>query len=116
MGTDVHSVWQNGVHLGYVRYATASDIWGEALYRSVADCLGEHDRIGRYTCERTPDMEDPHPVEWVSVVHWYYPQSAFLYCPNCRCLVTPPYDGYVYLDYPKAWTRRAGEEPTWEGP
>jgi len=36
---------------------------------------------------------------------------VLLYCPTCKCLIHPPFDGYVTTDYPREWEQMAGDRP-----
>jgi hypothetical protein len=98
-----HKVKRSGATIGWVGYETASDIWHEAVWpaREAID-RGSHRR-----CAAPPDVDgsEPHVLQLVSVTDHFDlgDYGPFLYCPTCLALITPPHDGYTYLDYPTEW-------------
>lgn len=90
-----------GAKLGFVHYNTASDTWSEVIHETVADYL-ERKKLGEWSCERPPMMENPHRPVWVGLTR-NGETIKMLFCETCRCLVTPPFDGYAYTDYPEDW-------------
>jgi hypothetical protein len=95
-----------GEHVGWVGYHTVSDIWFEHVEATADEAVwGEHRH-----CTNPPDV-DGTPHKFVLAHTAYRGETClnFLYCQTCRCLVTPPHDGYAYLDYPTDWLAMARE-------
>jgi hypothetical protein len=90
----LHKVYLEGVFLGWVSYGTAADLWSDAAYATRED-FADSKPIGSWTC----DTEDHEYVE-VEVKHRdESPSFTMQWCNACRCLVSPPFDGYAYHDY-----------------
>lgn len=113
--TEVHEVRVAGIVVGVAGYHTVSDILGEEIYATRDDLHAGYDkRSGEAHCVRPPYGENPHPMVWADLhelrggVADESNPSRYLYCSFCRCLVTPPHDGYAYGDYPAEWLPDGG--------
>jgi hypothetical protein len=106
VSTELHEVRLGPAILGLVPYQNTADVWYEAVYLTRDDFRAQRP-IGRSRCELHPTMANRHPTHRLVMaeVHdaWGGGPSEMLYCPTCKCMVAPPHDGYVYLDYPKGW-------------
>lgn len=90
-----HPVVVDGAVVGVVAYSTSADLWHEGVE-------ADHDAaVASYRhCAAHPESADvPHALRWAEIEG----EFRMLYCPACRVLVTPPYDGYDYQDYPAEW-------------
>jgi hypothetical protein len=99
----------DGRTIGWVAYETASDLWCEAVFATREGVVRGEWR----SCEAPPDVDgrEPHTLQTVRVSDRGEDHGAFLFCPTCAALVTPPFDGYAYLDYPESWMALAEATP-----
>jgi hypothetical protein len=86
-------VFVDGEELGYSLYNTVVDLWGDAVYTDF-DCTNPR---GEYTCQ---DPNHDHSGAAMLAHHKDDGERyGFRWCGECRCIVTPPFDGYVYHEY-----------------
>lgn len=78
--------------IGYARYNTCSDMWWDEVYKDLemTEPHGEHTCRNRY-----------HGREEITLRRYFKGESdlEMRFCVICKCLVSPPFDGYTYHDY-----------------
>lgn len=95
-----------GASVGWVAMETTVDLWQEPLFAHPADIGDWSKRLGVEHCVAHPDSaETPHALQWAHLADRTLGETySLLYCDACKCLVSPPTDGYgCYHEYPKEW-------------
>lgn len=109
MGNIIHSVWRGDAVVGYAVLQGASDMWYETVEPTIEGIVDS--RLTRQCTNQPGDDKPPHRLQHVTLRRtgslsqktasdFFY---KLLYCPTCRCLISPPCDGYDYGDYPASW-------------
>lgn len=117
MGYELHELKVDGVTVGYVPFQNTADVWSEALVAD-RDGLKSGRLLGEMHCTNPPyaaNRHDPHELVWADLYDQWDERNErpmrWLYCPTCRCAISPPHDGYVYADdYPAEWVRYVRKE------
>lgn len=104
-----HIVTRNEQLVGYVGYMTVTDVWFEFVESNPNEAALGASR----SCTNPPYVDGtPHTFQMVKVTDGNYTGWPFIYCPTCRCLISPPHDSYDYDEYPAEWLAMAEKETT----
>ena len=105
MSTSYFKVFRGEEFLGWTSYSNSADVWTGMLAPTIDDLragLGRKERdCTGYDTPLRARMRDPHELVTVQVNEEIGgdDRCELRFCPECRTLVTPPFDGYAYHDY-----------------